>query len=160
MPVVAEKAVLSRAHTVSQRPATAQRVKFAVVATTLHSIPWPKVPDITLVLPIPDFCSMLCQICANDNSKKYLGSILDEPSASCRYCFYLLEKHEKDMETQSLRDMLSSSLHPMGSHIGLLTCFFSRRDRLFLAAIIASNVLQFHGTWLKSYWRSRDILFP
>jgi hypothetical protein len=55
MPVVAEKAVLSRAHTVSQRPAAAQRVKFAVVATTLHSIPWPEVADITLVLPIAGF---------------------------------------------------------------------------------------------------------
>lgn len=35
---------------------------------------------------------------------------------------------------------------------------FRRRDRLRLAASLASSILQFHGSWLKAQWRTKDIL--
>ncbi|EXJ58705.1 hypothetical protein A1O7_06134 [Cladophialophora yegresii CBS 114405] len=160
MPVAAHKTTLATAPTAVQRPANDKKVQFAVVATPLQSLPWPKLPDVPPALPIPDFCSVLCTIGANGNLAKYMGSISDESDATHRYCFYLLEKKEKRVETQSLEDLLSSSFHSIGSHTSRPAFLFSRHDRLFLAATLASSVLQFHGSWLKSYWRSRDILFP
>lgn len=35
----------------------------------------------------------------------------------------------------------------------------SRRDRLALAIVLASDVLQLGGSWLKLHWRSGDVLF-
>ncbi|KAK4939647.1 hypothetical protein LTR10_020147 [Elasticomyces elasticus] len=43
-----------------------------------------------------------------------------------------------------------------GPHINSRTV--SRRDRLMLAATLASSVLQYQGSWLKPHWRSRDVL--
>ncbi|ETI22327.1 hypothetical protein G647_06401 [Cladophialophora carrionii CBS 160.54] len=160
MPGAAHKATLTAAHAAVQRPANDKKVQFAVVATPLQGLPWPKLPDVPPPLPIPDFCSVLCKIGTKRSLEKYMGSISDESDATHRYCFYLMEKHEKRVETQSLEDLPSSSLHSIGSHTNRPAFLFSRRDRLFLAATLASSVLQFHGSWLKSYWRSRDILFP
>jgi hypothetical protein len=39
------------------------------------------------------------------------------------------------------------------------TAWMSRKDRLSLAIILASSVLHLDGSWLKSHWRSRDVLF-
>lgn len=155
LPVV--KAVTSTNHTTGAQPVPDKKVQFAVVATALQSLPWPKVPSIPPMLPIPDFCSVLCKVGA---SGSHMGFILDESDASHRYCFYSMDKHEKSIETQSLEDLLGSSLHDTGLQATRPAFRFSRRDRLFLAATLASSVLAFSGSWLKSYWRSRDILFP
>ncbi|KIW67269.1 hypothetical protein PV04_06534 [Phialophora macrospora] len=160
MPVAAHQAILTTTHSAGQKLAIDKKVQFAVVATPLQSLPWPKIPDAPPLLPIPDFCSVLCKMGVNGDIKKYMGSISDECDATHRYYFYLMEKHDKGVETQTLEDLLGSSLHSIGPHACRPAFLFSRRDRLFLAATLASSVLQFHGSWLKSYWRSRDILFP
>lgn len=36
----------------------------------------------------------------------------------------------------------------------------NRRDRLHLAAKLASCVFQLHGNWLNANWTSRNIIFP
>ncbi|KIX08475.1 uncharacterized protein Z518_03131 [Rhinocladiella mackenziei CBS 650.93] len=159
-PSATQKGVSSSHRAVCQRSADDRKVQFATtnVTTTLQSLPWPEVHDVPPELPISDFCSLL--LSATGKLRSYLGSISDESDSSCRYSFYLMEKHENSVETLSLEDLLSSSLHPVGSHAARLAFLFTRRDRLFLAATLASSVLQFHGSWLKSCWRSRDILFP
>jgi hypothetical protein len=35
----------------------------------------------------------------------------------------------------------------------------SRRDRLYLAAVLACGVLQLYGSWLKRQWGTKDVLF-
>lgn len=161
LPAVAQKAITSTSYTTGHEPVTDKKVQFAVVTTALQSLPWPKVPNIPPILPIPDFCSVLCKISASGSLTKYMGSISpDDSDASHRYCFYLMDKHEKSVETRSLEDLLGSSLHNTGTH-GTRPAFrFSRRDRLYLAATLASSTLQFYGSWLQEHWRSRDILFP
>ena len=160
MPVVAQNAVSTATYAAGPRAAKYRRVQFAVVTPASPSVSLPEVPYIPPNLPIPDFCSVLCKTNQTDSLKKYLGSISDDCHTKHRYCLLLMEKHDETVETQSLEDLLSSSLIPIGSQATRPAFFFSRRDRLFLAATLASSVLQFHGSWLKSYWRSRDILFP
>ncbi|KAI1614002.1 hypothetical protein EDD36DRAFT_434953 [Exophiala viscosa] len=59
-----------------------------------------------------------------------------------------------------MEDMLVSSRTTVGSRIARASSMLSRRDRFFLAAVLASAVLRFHGTWLKADWSNRDVLFP
>ncbi|CEN62755.1 hypothetical protein ASPCAL09386 [Aspergillus calidoustus] len=71
----------------------------------------------------------------------------------------LLRDHESYVHTESLHEILealhsSSEFAPKPEVIELC-----RRDRLFLAATLASAVLQLHGTWLKNQWSSHDIQF-
>ncbi|EXJ94598.1 hypothetical protein A1O1_02994 [Capronia coronata CBS 617.96] len=79
---------------------------------------------------------------------------------SNQYYLYLVEKLDDSPETQSLEDILGSSLGTVGSRMARAGCMLRGRNRLFLAATLASTVLRFHGSWLKPEWRSRDILFP
>jgi hypothetical protein len=64
------------------------------------------------------------------------------------------------MKMQSLEGLLNSSLPPICLQNARAAFRFSRRDRLFLAATLASSVLQFHGSWLKYQWGNPGILFP
>jgi hypothetical protein len=157
--VAAQTTTATSKYATVQQHAVEKKVQFAVV-TTLHSLPWPKAPSGPPAQPIPDFCSVLCQKVPDLSLKKYLGSISDECDAQHRYCFYLVEKHEVTVETQSLDDLLTLSLPSPRPTPARPAFLFSRRDRLLLAATLASCVLQFHGSWLKTSWRSKDILFP
>ncbi|KIV77085.1 hypothetical protein PV11_08920 [Exophiala sideris] len=138
----------------------ATRVRFAVVVSSLNSLPWPKTPTLPPSPPILDMCSTLCKTKADEHSKECIGSISDDTDASHRYYLHLVKRLDNSMETQSLEDMLSSSLDALGSRMARASYMLSRRDRLFLAATLASTVLRFSGSWLKSEWSIRDILFP
>ncbi|KIX96001.1 uncharacterized protein Z520_08256 [Fonsecaea multimorphosa CBS 102226] len=154
-PTVPEKP--SSIHSTTLQTAAGAKVQFALAVSSLNSVPWPKIPP---SLPISDMCSTLCKAKTDQLIKEYLGSISDENDLSYRYYLYLVEKLDNSMETQSLEEMLSSSMNPMGTRMSRASYVFSRRDRLFLPATLASTVLRFHGSWLKPEWRSRDILFP
>lgn len=156
IPVKAPKAWACAGNT--PQPASGTKKVQFVVSATLQSLPWSSMPTSPPVLPIPDFCSILCKVGPSASFKTYMGSIEDS-DAKHRYCFYSMDKHQKSLETQTLEDLLSSSLQSVGG-LQRPACLFSRHDRLLLAAILASNVLQLHGSWLKSDWRSRDIVFP
>ncbi|KAK4944487.1 hypothetical protein LTR10_016161 [Elasticomyces elasticus] len=138
----------------------ATRVRFAVVVSSLNSLPWPKTPTLPPSLPISDMCSTLCKAKTNELSKECIGSISEDTDASHRYYLHLVKRLDDSMETQSLEDMLSSSLDALGSRMARASYMLSRRDRLFLAATLASTVLRFSGSWLKPEWSIRDILFP
>lgn len=58
------------------------------------------------------------------------------------------------LRTTSLARLLQASGHkPAGCHV-------NRKDRLYIAATLASSVLQLDSTpWLKTQWTSRDIRF-
>lgn len=62
-----------------------------------------------------------------------------------------------NLEVHSLEDLLLASLTISGN---FRTPFlFPKRDRRFLAAKLASTVLECHGSWLPSRWSSRNIIF-
>lgn len=141
------------------RVASGRKVQFGIVTSTLNSLPWPKVENLPPVLPISDLCSVLCTVKAKSCAQEYIGSILDESDSTHRYNFYSTENLDHDMEMASLEDLLTLSSRPPGLHAAHGAFIFSRHDRLILAATLASSVLRFHDSWLKSQWRSRDILF-
>ncbi|KAJ5786555.1 uncharacterized protein N7503_011767 [Penicillium pulvis] len=71
--------------------------------------------------------------------------------------FQVLKAGAGKFEVHSLEDLLLASLTISGN---FRTPFiFPKRDRRFLAAKLASTVLECHGSWLPSRWSSRNIIF-
>lgn len=131
------------------------RVRFTAVASEVDCISSPKVKDIfSLALPIYDLCSTLGGFDMVNSNSGLIGYIPDSYEGT-RYNMRII-RDLVQIQSQSLHDIiLVSSLNQS------LDCLeLSRRDRLFLATILASSVLQFHGTWLREQWNSHDIKFP
>lgn len=130
------------------------KVRFALAASVqpvLETLPWPRVPC-DKSSPISDICSTLCALETGGLWQESIGFITDEIDRSHRHNLYLV-KNLHSLETQSLEDLLVYSSHHSRDFR------LNRRDRLNLAAILACGVLEFHGSWLKAQWRTRDILF-
>ncbi|KAK2805520.1 hypothetical protein FQN50_006144 [Emmonsiellopsis sp. PD_5] len=136
-----------------------RKVKFAVATSPLDTLPWPQVQDATLCSPISDMCSALCAVKIESQQRAPIGFVMDGVDTSHQHNLYLVKKLAKTLDTQSLEDLLASSPRlkgPRTTHRGFL---LTRKDRLYLAATLACSVFQFHGSWLKTQWRTRDILF-
>jgi hypothetical protein len=71
---------------------------------------------------------------------------------------YYIRNIAADLGARSLSDLIKESSNyfkaPTSDRF-LLT----RKQRLRLAVNLACSVLQFHGSWLKSHWRAKDIMF-
>ncbi|EAW24481.1 uncharacterized protein NFIA_040570 [Aspergillus fischeri NRRL 181] len=123
----------------------------------------PKAPDTlgskgeTPVSTISDLCSTIFAVNFDNKQRALLGCIADK---RYRHHMYHVRSIADDLKShsQSLEDLIAtSSTFPQPP----LQCkyIFSRRDRLILAVNLACSVLQFHGNWLRKYWRARDIMF-
>jgi hypothetical protein len=86
-----------------------------------------------------------------------IGYVLNE-SSDVRYNIRLLHSIEQDIKLHSLQEILAGSASSLTASVQG-SDELSRRDRLYLAAVLACAVLQLHGTWLKQQWGTKDILF-
>jgi hypothetical protein len=105
-------------------------------------------------------CSTLCSIKIVSQGRELIGFVADDAENNPRHNLYLVRSHPDGRETLSLEELLvpaSPNVVPIQAYRGSK---LNRRDRYRLAAILACGVLQLHGTWLKGYWKTRDILFP
>lgn len=132
-----------------------RKVQFASSSTTVCTEPMYKSPN--AAGPIDDLCSTLSS-CKTANTRLQhdaIGYILNQ-SSDTRYNLRLLRSIDQGINLSSLQDALD------GSNLGSSAqCSdeLSRRDRLYLAAVLACAVLQLHGSWLKQQWGTKDILF-
>jgi hypothetical protein len=109
--------------------------------------------------PISDICSTLATLNITCPQQEFLGVLLDQFDKQRQHRIYLVRTQAKELQTRSLEDILTprtavATRRPGGNLI------LSPKKRLYLAATLASSVLQLHGSWLKAQWRTRDILFP
>jgi len=117
-------------------------------------------PVLTLLKPISDICSLPPSFSATD--RKCSGCLMGEPAGSIayRHDIYVVGESERPLAADliSLDSILRSpSQGPIPNDSKRIS--LSRRDRLFLAATLASSAVRFDGSWLKKYWGSRDIFF-
>ncbi|CAG8930098.1 unnamed protein product [Penicillium salamii] len=111
--------------------------------------------------PITDLCSTFDKVDMADPHAKSnsLGYIFGEQTTTdTRYYMSLIHSNRDEIHLRSLQDTLIGSPSSPGSPIQS-SDELSRRDRLYLATLLACSVLQLHGTWLQRKWRTRDILF-
>lgn len=102
--------------------------------------------------PIFDLCAKLNQVCIIPN---VIGYLIDESVQQYRHDVYLVNENlYTSTGSKSLNSLLEiSSKRALGYYL-------SRKDRLHIAVVLASSVLQLDGTpWLKEQWRSDDIFF-
>ncbi len=102
--------------------------------------------------PIVDLCTQLKQVCS---VPKIIGYLVDDSDQQHRHDVYLINDNVySSTDSTSLQDLLKLS-HKRASGY-----YLSRKDRLHIAVVLASSVLQLDGTsWLKKQWRSGDIFF-
>lgn len=100
---------------------------------------------------IEDFCSALC---ASKRDDREIGLLIDEANDKQHHMLYRASTVVgSQTSSRSLKDLLTSQ---RGSNDEAL----SRKDRLQIAVVLASSVLQLDGTsWLKRGWSSVDIFF-
>ncbi len=100
---------------------------------------------------IEDFCSALC---ASDRDDREIGLLIDEANDKQHHMLYRANTFVgSQISSRSLEDLLTSQRRSGNEDL-------SRKDRLQIAVILASSVLQLDGTsWLKTGWSSVDIFF-
>jgi hypothetical protein len=87
------------------------------------------------------------------DERKLIGFL---PDKKHQHSFYAVGDSNTNFQLQSLEALLIPSSN--GMKLQDPTKILRRRDRLRLAASLASSVLQFHGSWLKAQWRMKDIM--
>jgi len=100
---------------------------------------------------IEDFCSALC---VSNRDDREIGLLVDEANDKQGHMLYRVNTViESKTSSRSLEDLLTSQR--CSGDEGL-----SRKDRLQIAVVLASSVLQLDGTsWLQRGWSSVDIFF-
>lgn len=98
---------------------------------------------------ISDMCTTLSQHPTSHDKQQPIGYLRDR---SYRHDLFVLKTDEGNLDSRSLEELLRESYPFVPSGID-----FSRRDRLYLAAKLASTVIQFQGNWLPQSWDSGDI---
>ncbi|KAL8997035.1 MAG: hypothetical protein Q9169_003576 [Polycauliona sp. 2 TL-2023] len=99
---------------------------------------------------IEDLCSALC---APDTQEREIGALIDQVERQEHKIYRANTNSGLPTCSRSLEDLLGAT-KALGAES------LSRKDRLGIAVILASSVLQLDGTsWLKSGWSSNDIYF-
>jgi hypothetical protein len=109
--------------------------------------------------PILDICSTLASSCMTCPRQEFIGFLLDQFDTQRQHRIYFIRTQVRELQTKSLEDILTSRTAVTTPRSGV-NLALSPRKRLYIAATLASSVLQLHGNWLKAQWRTRDILFP
>lgn len=131
-----------------------RKVQFATTSTTICVETTHKAP----VNRVDDLCYTLGSVSATNTAvqEEAIRYIFDH-SDDEQYHMRLLRKVDQDINLCSLQDILSGSKSLATPVQG--SDELSRRDRLYLAAVLACGVLQLYGSWLKRQWGTKDVLF-
>ena len=102
--------------------------------------------------PINNMCTVLQRV---TTTYQGVGTLVDNELAHQRHALYFIgDRMQHGIEPKSLESFFERSAQ---NQLGFNP---SRQDRLFIAATLASSVLQLDGTWwLKKQWKSGDIFF-
>ena len=135
----------------SIHPENKRKVQFSLPASTEGISP---LPNQRQVSPINDICVSLSAAQVSGGQSNILGYISDN---LYRHDMYYVRTYAESLQSQSLAELIAASRNPQAT--GKELFMFPQIQRLRLGVNLAFSVLQFHGSWLKSQWRARDIMF-
>jgi hypothetical protein len=139
-------------HCVTGQMSVQKKVQFSIQGEDSKSQQTPTSKDTPIIL---DICVTLSRVGATCHPDKPFGCFSDDIH---RHNMYYIRNIAADLGARSLSDLIKESSNyfkaPTSDRF-LLT----RKQRLRLAVNLACSVLQFHGSWLKSHWRAKDIMF-
>lgn len=125
--------------------ASRRKVRFAEVMPIVGDT-----SELSTGRPIMDIWSALATVGMNCQRQECIGFLTDQTDKQSQHRIYIVKAETEELQTRSLDDILATSR----------SVILRPKERLYLAATLASSVLQLHGSWLKPQWRTRDILFP
>ena len=108
---------------------------------------------------IEDLCSSLgFRTSTALQDERHVGLLVDKLTKR-RHDVYAIRSLPGEQLSRSVEEVLSdlSSYIKVGP---MQLAPISRRNRRFLAATLATSLLQFHGSWLTADWGLADILLP
>lgn len=108
-----------------------------------------------LLPPITDICTTISTIISEVDIPKSLGWLADTDH---RHHITYVNRIGRSLRSKSLEDLIMASSN-FSEGLTSEVFIFSQVDRLRIAVNLACSVLQFHGSWLKNGWKSRDIMF-
>ncbi|KAJ6035932.1 hypothetical protein N7540_000211 [Penicillium herquei] len=111
-------------------------------------------PQDNAVPTILDFCVSLSTIRVSGEPNKIFGYFSDE---SHRHNLYYVRSLAAGLEMKSLSELITDSTDFFKASAS--GHFLTQKQRLRLSVNLACSVLQFHGSWLRTHWRAKDILF-
>lgn len=107
---------------------------------------------------ISDLCATLKLVCEGMGC---LGALIDQRKR--RYAVHAVRRHPRALASQDivcLKELISAPARTSTIAPSILKVHLTRRERLQLALILASTMLQLHTTpWLSERWGKNDILF-
>lgn len=136
-------------------PSPKKKAKVQFAFDTSSEDKSPMMSDMSSVPPIVDICSTLSTVGTSGETNAPIGFITDE---NHRHNMYYVRKLAGNLRSQSLAELIAASSDIFKAPIGG-SFLFTWGHRLRVAVNLACSVLQFHGSWLKTQWRSRDIMF-
>ncbi|EXJ84283.1 hypothetical protein A1O3_04950 [Capronia epimyces CBS 606.96] len=139
---------------VTQVSGQKKEVRFSIVKSTLDAIQ--PTQEISSQRQIHDLCNAFSQCPPEISKREHMGFIIDNLNGR-RHDIYRIRKLPGNQSIRSVASILTdpSMLLRVG-HFQLPA--INRRNRRYLAATLASSVLQLHGSWLQSNWGLNDIL--
>ncbi|KAL8776139.1 MAG: hypothetical protein Q9213_008379 [Squamulea squamosa] len=131
--------------------ATKQRVRFASIDEPPAKVLLEVATAQTDLTRIQDMCTALSTPVLNGRA---IGLLVDDAFDKHQHKLYRADTATKPQsQLRSLENLLESSRQPGDDNL-------SRQERLQIAVVLASSVLQLDGTsWLKNSWSSSDIYF-
>ncbi|OQD62971.1 hypothetical protein PENPOL_c010G04163 [Penicillium polonicum] len=92
------------------------------------------------------------------SSSESIDYIFGNKTIEAGYYISLVRTIQDEMHLRSLQETLIGSPSTPDSPIQSPE-ELSRRDRLYLATLLACSLLELHGTWLQHHWGTKDIFF-
>ncbi|KAJ5691564.1 hypothetical protein N7488_012299 [Penicillium malachiteum] len=111
-------------------------------------------PQDSSVPTILDSCVSLSTIIISGERIQIFGSFSDE---NHRHNMYYIRNLAAGVEMKFLSELIKDSTDFFKASAS--GHFLTQKQRLRFAVNLACSVLQFHGSWLKTHWRAKDILF-
>jgi hypothetical protein len=137
-------------------------LKKAVMSAPLEAMPRTKqYPSEIVSAELTDICSQLLNCGPTgslSSSYECLGSIKDINDNSHFYELYVTQDLSRTVQAETLHDALASDLARTPLSQVTSDSLYIWKNRLTVAAILATSVLQLQGSWMDQQWDTKDIV--
>ena len=138
---------------------THKDVRKAVMAAPLEAMPWAnQSPTESVGTELTDICSHLLPTVRLTSSYECIGSIKDINDNSHFYELYMTQDLNTNVQPETLHDVLASDLARTPLSQVTPESLYLWKNRLTVAAILATSVLQLQGNWMDQEWGIKDIV--
>jgi hypothetical protein len=141
----------------SSKPESHKKVAFALAVAPVASIPWPTIALSSVNLCERDLCTELVTRRGCVSQRQCLGFFSKDFWRDHRHDVYLVRDLPRQLTSQHLLDsIVEAQKAPLWQATRHSLKLWT--NRLRIAVILAFSVMKLHGTWLRPFWKLKDVL--